>query len=533
MRPSAPARSKHSWAVGSRLLLALGLPTCFGCGDGDATRDGDGAAGTTGQAGDGAEAASGGEGASPAAGGGGEAGAGFAGAIGSSGAAGDSSAECDSDDDCEPLGECYSASCEFGTCLGAVLARGSACEGGFCNGFARCLPCLDDAGGAAEDTGCGASTPVCVENESSPICAGCAGDADCDDAIACTVDRCVESACEHAALPAGASCRDGVCNGETGGGSCVACIDDMSTGTDRGCTSEQPRCDTSEDPPACTACQATDDCDDHNQCTADACNDGACSHAPLASGTPCVGGYCNGIPGAEICIPKACENDASCDDGVACTAEVCEASYLCSYTPDHTQCSDSGDVCRPNVCTVGVGCQAIDVSRSLELLANGYFEAGNTVWTEVSSNYPQVIFLFDYVPTLRAHTESYIAWLGGGEGPVDEHNSLSQTVSIPASSVRLELSFFYQVWSDDLPDDQNSLRVALRATGANQSDEAIVTFHNQDETRVWQRFATSIDVARWAGSDAILDFSGASVGGYTAFFIDTVSLRATVCEQTR
>jgi len=528
MSSAARAWSKHAGATRWQFLIALGHLAVAGCGDGNTTRDDGGSAGATAQAGDGSETTSGGEGGSAEAGAGGSAtGGAFAGAAGH---AGESGAECDEDHDCEPLGECYSASCETGTCLGSVLSRGSACESGFCNGFARCLACLDDADGVEQDSGCGASTPVCLEAESQPVCVGCASDVDCDDAIACTVDGCVDGACEHTVLPSGASCRDGVCNGEAGESSCVGCLDDVSAGTDRGCTPEAPRCDTSEGTAVCVTCQRTDDCDDGNECTADSCNRGVCEHTALVSGTPCVGGYCNGVSGAEICIPKPCENDASCDDGVACTAEVCEASFLCTYTPDPAKCADSGDVCRPNVCTVGVGCQAVDVSRSLELLRNPDFEAGNTVWTEISSNYPQVIFLFDYVPTLRAHTESYIAWLGGGEGPVDEHNSLSQTVSIPAGTVLLELSFFYQVWSDDLPDDQNYLNVTLRATGENQNDEAIVTFHNQDETRVWRRFSTSLDVARWAGSDAVLEFSGASVDGYTAFFIDTVSLRAKVCE---
>lgn len=483
------------------------------------------AGGTMAPGGDGGSATNAGEAGSTA-----SAGGAIGGRVDSPGGAAAAGAGCDHDDDCEPLADCYSAVCEAGVCVSAVLPRGRPCEGGFCNGFARCFPCLDDANGIDRDTGCETNTPLCVETASPPVCVGCERDEDCDDGIPCTVDRCVEAACERSALPAGASCRDGVCNGTADESSCVSCIDDTSTGPDRGCTPSQPRCDTSQAPATCAGCELTRDCDDGNECTADACNDSACENAALPSGTPCVGGYCNGIPGATICIPKPCENDASCDDGVACTAEVCEESYLCTYTPRHDQCPDSGDVCRPNVCAVGVGCGAIDVSRSLELLENGHFEEGNSVWTEISSNYSQVIFLFDYIPTLRAHTESFVAWLGGGEGPVDEYNSLSQRVSIPAATVKLELSFFYQVWSDDLPDDQNYLNVTLRAADASQNEEAIVMLHNQDETRVWTRFSADLDVVRWNGSDAVLDFSGASVDGYTAFFIDTVSLRATVCE---
>jgi hypothetical protein len=413
--------------------------------------------------------------------------------------------------------------------VGAALSRGSACESGFCNGFARCLPCLDDAPGAEHDIGCDEDAPMCAESASPPVCVGCEEDSDCDDGGPCTLDRCENSVCERVTFPGGATCLGGVCNGQAGEGSCVPCIGDEEPGLDLGCTVEQPRCDTSTTPVTCAACLLASDCDDHNECTADDCSDGVCEHATRVSGTPCHGGYCNGISGVEICVPKPCDTDVACNDGAACTADVCE-EFACAYTADHGQCPDSGDVCKPNVCTVGTGCQQIDNSRSQELLSNGDLDSGNVDWAEMSVNYSQVIFLFDYVPTLRAHTEPYIAWLGGGEGPVDEQNSLSQQVSVPASTVRLELSFFYQVWTDDLPDDQNSFRVRLRSTEANQSDEEIVTLHNQDGTRVWTRFTRSLDVSAWAGESAILEFSGTSAGGFTAFFIDTISLSATTCE---
>jgi hypothetical protein len=528
MSPRARACHRPTSRPARRLLTALGIAVITaGCGDGDATSDAAveaaGSGGTHSGSG-GIDAGEGGRG-EPTAGATAE-----AGASGVSGDAGASGTECNDDGDCVAPGECFSVTCDDGSCVGAVRGRGSVCAAGFCNEFARCLPCLDEAEGRLLDPGCSAVAPICAETEAPVECIGCRNDADCDDGISCTVDDCKDAACEHAVLPAGASCADGVCDGEANADSCVPCLDDVSAGMDRGCTKELPRCDTERAPPECSGCETAADCNDGNECTGESCNDGVCEYATIVSGTPCFGGYCNGVAGAEICIPKQCENDSSCSDGVACTAEVCGDSHLCVYTPDHAQCPDSGDVCRRNICSVGIGCQAIDVSQSLELLDNGNFEAGNVDWVELSSNYPQVIFLFDYVPTLRAHTESGIAWLGGGEGPVDEHNSLSQVVSVPAATVQLELSFFYQIWSDDLPDDQNYLTLRLRSNDVNEAGEELVTFHNQDEIRVWTRFTQSLDVSRWAGSEMTLEFAGASVDGYTAFFIDTVSLSATVCE---
>jgi hypothetical protein len=370
---------------------------------------------------------------------------------------------------------------------------------------------------------------VCAETNAEPSCVGCQRDSDCNDGIECTLERCTDSECERVTLPLGNSCGGGVCTGLADEDSCVRCVDDASAGVDTGCTPALPRCDTSTNPATCSGCALPAQCDDDNACTTDGCREGVCEHATLASGTPCPHGYCNGIPGVELCVPKPCQTDVDCDDRVACTAEVCE-SNSCAYTADHGQCVDSGDVCRPNLCTVGSGCREIDLSRSLELLSNGYLDSGNVDWVETSMSYGQVIYPFDYVPTLLPHTELYIAWLGGGEGLMDEANSLAQTVSIPTGAVRLELSFFYQIWTEELPDNHNHLAVTLRSTESNQSDEEVVTFYNQDKTRIWTGFRSTIDAGDWAGSDAILNFNGTGIDGFTHFFVDSISLVATVCE---
>jgi hypothetical protein len=200
------------------------------------------------------------------------------------------------------------------------------------------------------------------------------------------------------------------------------------------------------------------------------------------------------------------------------------------YTTNDDQCPASGDVCKPNVCTVGTGCQQIDTTRSLELLANGNLDEANVDWVEWSMSYGHVIYPYDYVPTLKPHTALFIAWLGGGEGLLDEQNSLSQTVRVPAGAVRLELSFFYQISSADLPDGHNHLRVSLRSTAADPSDGELVTFYNQDRTDVWTRFSAKVDATAWADSVVVLEFSGTAIGGFTNFYVDTISLLVTVCE---
>jgi hypothetical protein len=292
-----------------------------------------------------------------------------------------------------------------------------------------------------------------------------------------------------------------------------------------------PLCDTSTASPRCRGCLEASECDDGNDCTEDSCSEGTCGHATLRDGTPCAQGYCNGIPGGEVCVTRRCLADEDCDDGADCTLDVCNDSSLCTYTTDDGQCPASDDACRPNRCTVGTGCQQVDSSRSLELLENGNLDAGNVDWMEMSVNYDQVIFVYGYVPTLQPHTTPNIAWLGGGEGLLDEYNSLGQRVAIPAGAVSLELSFFYQIWpQDDLPEFHNQLVVSLLGTDSSPRDFPVATLYNQDDTRVWTHFRATIDAADWAGSDAVLQWSGTGVDGYTHFFVDSIALLATVCE---
>jgi hypothetical protein len=72
--------------------------------------------------------------------------------------------------------------------------------------------------------------------------------------------------------------------------------------------------------------------------------------------------------------------------------------------------------------------------------------------------------------------------------------------------------------------------VSLRSTAADPSDGELVTFYNQDRTDVWTRFSAKVDATAWADSDVVLEFSGTAIGGFTNFYVDTISLLVTVCE---
>ncbi|TFH24079.1 MAG: hypothetical protein E4H03_04575 [Myxococcales bacterium] len=99
-------------------------------------------------------------------------------------------------------------------------------------------------------------------------------------------------------------------------------------------------------------------CDDGNTTSGDGCRDDCQAELCIAQ-TP-------GFPGvslcddgdactADVCDPVAgCSNPISCEEGVACTVDVCVAGS-CEHTPDDTLCEDAND-CTIDVCDAASGC---------------------------------------------------------------------------------------------------------------------------------------------------------------------------------
>lgn len=160
----------------------------------------------------------------------------------------------------------------------------------------------------------------------------CTTDADCDDGVACTVDRCdpVAVACLH-------SPDDGLCDD---GKFC--------TGVER--CDQTGGCQVGTDP----------DCDDGVDCTEDECDDDgqACTHA--ADDEFCDNGvFCDG---AETCdLAEGCVTGpvVDCDDAIDCTADACDnEAAACTHVADDSLC-DNGLFCDgTEVCDLSEGCRA-------------------------------------------------------------------------------------------------------------------------------------------------------------------------------
>jgi hypothetical protein len=157
----------------------------------------------------------------------------------------------------------------------------------------------------------------------------CASDADCDDAVACTLDSCAVGSGVCTNAPDDGLCDDGLfC---TGVETCVPGL---------GCANDlQDPCDDGID---CT----WDDCDEVDLCTNDPvdefCDDGT---------------FCNG---SEVCDPAmGCVEGSppDCDDGIGCTFDECDLDADdCLNSPDDAEC-DNGLFCDgPESCNAVAGC---------------------------------------------------------------------------------------------------------------------------------------------------------------------------------
>jgi hypothetical protein len=152
----------------------------------------------------------------------------------------------------------------------------------------------------------------------------CTDDGECDDGNACTDDACIEGVCDHVTLdgvaPANAMDTPEDCK-------VVLCLEGQIG-------------------------QANDDDDvpvDDEPCTDDICTDGVPSNPPVAGGTPCATGVCNGQGECTECYSDSeCTSPDTCGGG--------EEPWQCGCTP--LTCTDVGLTCgnAPNGCVGALNC---------------------------------------------------------------------------------------------------------------------------------------------------------------------------------
>lgn len=213
-------------------------------------------------------------------------------------------AGCQSDLQCDDklpctLDKCVISADGFGKCQHSPSSAK-----GCCNPMIDMMQCVD--GNICTQDVCDYNTFQC-SNPLIPGCnAGCKSEFDCNDGIACTVDKCLVSS--------------------SGVGKCVYTQANLKS--------------------CCTPSMSAPQCDDGNKCTKDWCENWTCQHAKDPACTPgctsdaqcndnnpCSKDYCDPMSGqcmhasSSNCQP--CKMDMECNDGIACSIDICKGA-----TPD-------------------------------------------------------------------------------------------------------------------------------------------------------------------------------------------------------
>lgn len=340
--------------------------------------------------------------------------------------------DCDDGNVCNGSETCVGGSCQAGTPLNCN--DGNACTTDSCNTSTGCVntpincddgdPCTADS--CDPGSGCQNVGPGCVDNDG--CCpAGCtiANDNDCppfvcgngtceegEDCDTCSADCfsgsgavCGNDVCETAdgenCVNCAADCngvqsgrpQNRYCCGDGGGTNPIGCNDSRCTGSGNTCSTVpgvgsccgDGICEGAEDASNCAVdcatCTVNADCDDGNACTTDVCSGGTCSNTPINcdDGNACT---------ADSCSNGVCSNTPiTCNDGNACTVDTCNSSTGCVFTPVACGPSDgccpsgcssgsdpdcpSGPVCGNDICEIGAGENCTNCSADCNGVTNG------------------------------------------------------------------------------------------------------------------------------------------------------------------
>lgn len=238
--------------------------------------------------------------------------------------------------ECQPGTRSCGADSTYGPCTGAVLPGAEVCNNKD-----------DDCDGKVdEDLSCGDGGDPCAEcTQRKRTCTnGACGR--CLDEHFEIGDRCSPKLsrgenCANSSMCSSGYCVDGVCCESACAGACEQC--DATPGS---CTASA---DGSSGTPSCEPyrcdgisrscpirCAGDQDCAPGVLCVNNRCGD------KLPNGTACtVKEQC----ASGNCVDNVCCNAAVCNDGRACTRDVCDSSGMCNYSqfcPMNQACSPSG-----------------------------------------------------------------------------------------------------------------------------------------------------------------------------------------------
>ncbi len=254
---------------------------------------------------------------------------------------------------CDPLSGCFVETEDDGAFCddGNPCSMDDRCSNGTCSGAP--LPC-DDATGTCRVAVCDAAVGGCT------VALADVG-APCEDGRACTVTQaCSDSGdCEGTPVscPSDGVCRVGVCLEPTG--DCTTGPAPNGSACDDGLPCQlEDRCLLGQCQPGVRPA-----CSPSAPCRLVACSPstGSCSESVAANGVACSDG--DSCTESDACVSAACVGVAvTCDDGAACTLDLCDPEDGCVNADLDGEPCDDGDACtidttcREGACTGAPRC---------------------------------------------------------------------------------------------------------------------------------------------------------------------------------
>jgi hypothetical protein len=169
-------------------------------------------------------------------------------------------------------------------------------------------------------------------------------------------------------------------------------------------------------------------------------------------------------------------------------------------------------------------------STIVQYLNNSAFDSGPTAWTESGAGYPIILSTNDptYPLPVTPDSGTYAGWLGGID---DATRSVYQDVAIPAGATNVELVGVRWIASEETSTttDWDTFTLTVRST-SNAVLETVDTLGNTDQVDAWVAMGGPLS-GSYAGQTIRAHFeSDQDFINNTNFFVDTVAVRATVCQ---
>jgi len=254
--------------------------------------------------------------------------------------------------DCDDGNECTEDLCDpaHGSCFNPPIGDGTTCDAGGYPGQCSTGLCLGLCIGVDCDDGNECTEDLCDRADGSCNSLNRPDGSNCD--FSGLPGRCMSGTCVDAELCSEVDCSDG-----------NECTEDVCDPASANCSNpnkvDGSFCETGGNPGLCVAglCQGLCEgvsCEDGNQCTVDMCDpsNASCPNPDKIDGTPCDYGDDPGRCSAGLCVGLC--TGVVCNDHNQCTSDACDsATGSCTHTDraEGTPCDFDG---LPGVCIAGV-----------------------------------------------------------------------------------------------------------------------------------------------------------------------------------